>query len=53
MARLTDVIDDDRGGVFATSLSKGDSRRGLTHPDLVFLDLDGSKIHTAKQFLVA
>jgi barstar (barnase inhibitor) len=53
MARLTDVIDDDRGGVFATSLSKGDSRRGLTQPDLVFLDLDGSKIHTAKQFLVA
>jgi len=53
MSRLTDVVSDGRGGVFATSLPKDDLGDGLTQPGLVFLDIDGSQLRTATQFLAA
>src|SRR5438094_5287751 len=53
MSRLTDVVSDGRGGVFATSLPKDDLGDGLTQPGIVFLDIDGSQLRTATQFLAA
>src|SRR5438094_7133092 len=53
MSRLTDVVSDGRGGVFATSLPKDDLGDGLTQPGIVFLDIDGSQLRTATQFLMA
>jgi len=53
MSRLTDVVSDGRGGVFATSLPKDDLGDGLTQPGVVFLDIDGSQLRTATQFLAA
>ncbi len=38
MSRLTDVIRDGRGGVFATSLPEHDLGDGLTQPGVVYLD---------------
>jgi hypothetical protein len=53
MSRLSNVMSDDRGGVFATTLTKEHLRLRIAEPDVVFLDFDGSKIETAKQFLIA
>src|SRR5207247_6354513 len=53
MNRLSNVTNNGRGGLFATTLEKEELRRGLATPDGVFLSLDGSKIETATQFLMA
>jgi hypothetical protein len=52
MNRLSDVTNNGRGGVFATSIQRDELRRGFARPDAVFFELDGSKIKTAKQFLI-
>ena len=53
MNRLSNVTDNGRGGLFATTLQEEVVRRELAAPDRVFLSLDGSKIHIATQFLMA
>jgi hypothetical protein len=53
MKRLTDIIHEGSGGIFATSLSRGDLRQGFTQPGVVLIELDGEKIGSTNQLLVA